>query len=58
MLSVIFTICALANPSLCQQHILPLHNVNELTCLSKGQSELARHVLPGWRLIRYGCTRT
>jgi hypothetical protein len=58
MLPVIFTACALANPNLCQEHILPLHKVSELTYLSIGQSELARHVIPGWRLIRYGCTRT
>lgn len=55
--AVIFTACTINGPKTCEQHTLPLHRANELTCLMIGQAEIARKLTPGWRVARFGCTR-
>lgn len=58
MLALLVTTCALATASLCEHHTIALPGASETTCLAVAQGEVARHLRPGWRIVRFGCART
>lgn len=57
MLTLVFTLCMVADPAQCETRHKDLFGVNELTCQAQAQAEVARETLPGWRPVRYGCRR-
>lgn len=57
IIALVVTMCMVAAPGECVERAYPLPGVNELTCYSAGQAEAARHLMPGWRIVRYGCRR-
>ncbi|WP_353476714.1 hypothetical protein PVT71_28805 (plasmid) [Salipiger sp. H15] len=58
LIRIVYTACAVAQPTLCEDHVLvPAVALNEMSCLTHAQGEIARALLPGWRVTRFGCTR-
>lgn len=55
MLEMYFIACLAAKH--CEEKSIVYSDVNELTCITKGQAEIAqwRIVHPGWTITRYGC---
>jgi hypothetical protein len=50
---LIYLICSIADPTLCEEHALLTTSV--LPCIHGAQAELATAVRPGWRVARWQC---
>ena len=58
LIRIVYTACALANPAVCEEHVIATApSVSELACLSDAQGAIAGDLLPGWRVVRFGCRR-
>ncbi|MFO1141675.1 MAG: hypothetical protein U1E59_04670 [Amaricoccus sp.] len=58
LVRIVYTACALANPAVCEEHVIATAPTGgELGCLSGAQGAIAGDLLPGWRVVRFGCRR-
>ena len=51
--TLVYLLCSLANPALCEEHALFSPGV--LPCIHSAQGVLAAAVRPGWRVARWRC---
>lgn len=59
LIAIVITVCAISNPKQCVERELQVAGINELTCLTQGQGEVANYMrnFPGWKVTRFGCRR-
>ena len=60
MILIVYTVCALSSgPPICETHALRPADpaASEETCEAVVQAVVAQAVRPGWRVVRFGCSR-
>lgn len=51
--TLVYLLCSLANPALCEEHALFIPSV--MQCVHGAQATLAATLRPGWRVARWRC---
>lgn len=55
-MELIYVICQLAAPNLCESHAIQFYNASPMVCMVQAQAELARNVSEGWQVEHWACT--